>query len=57
GVDAPSVNGEVLALVKNGLPAGIYRICSTNSSTNHQPVIVPVAQDGSLDDYAYFTAK
>ncbi|KAF5361470.1 hypothetical protein D9758_006240 [Tetrapyrgos nigripes] len=39
-----------------GLPAGPYRMCSINSSSNHQPVIVPVAQHGSLDDCVYFTA-
>ena len=36
-----------------GIPAGAYRLCSINSSSNHQPVIVPVAQHGSLDDCVY----
>ncbi|KAF8887721.1 hypothetical protein BD779DRAFT_485496 [Infundibulicybe gibba] len=28
----------------------------TNSAANHQPVVVPIAQHGSLDDCVYFTA-
>jgi len=57
GVDAPAQNGIAAALVTSGVPAGSYRICSINSSSNHQPVIVPIAQHGSLDDCSYFTAK
>ncbi|KAJ7922984.1 hypothetical protein B0H13DRAFT_2406120 [Mycena leptocephala] len=57
GVDAGAVNGELTVLVTAGVPAGFYRICSINSSSNHQPVIVPIAQHGSLDDCSYFTAK
>ncbi|KAJ6626939.1 hypothetical protein B0H10DRAFT_2161448 [Mycena sp. CBHHK59/15] len=57
GVDAAAVNGELTVNVAAGVPAGAYRICSINSSSNHQPVIVPIAQHGSLDDCAYFTAK
>jgi len=57
GVDAPAENGLASALVTTGVPAGAYRICSINSSSNHQPVIVPIAQHGSLDDCSYFTAK
>jgi hypothetical protein len=37
----------------SGLPAGAYRMCSINSSTNHQPVLVNIAQHGSLDDCVY----
>jgi hypothetical protein len=57
GVDAPAQDGIASALVTTGVPAGAYRICSINSSSNHQPVIVPIAQHGSLDDCSYFTAK
>ncbi|KAK1220026.1 hypothetical protein PQX77_017233 [Marasmius sp. AFHP31] len=45
--------GVVSADVTDGLPAGAYRMCSINASSNHQPVIVPVAQHGSLDDCVY----
>jgi hypothetical protein len=53
GVNGAAVNGVLSEVVANGLPAGAYRICSINSSANHQPVIVPVAQHGSLDDCSY----
>ncbi|KAK0478153.1 hypothetical protein IW261DRAFT_1400054 [Armillaria novae-zelandiae] len=55
GIDGAAQGGVVTADVTNGLPAGAYRICSINSSSNHQPVIVPIAQHGSLDDCSYFT--
>ncbi|GAW04996.1 hypothetical protein LENED_006826 [Lentinula edodes] len=51
------LNGAVTADVTSGVPAGAYRLCSINSSSNHQPVIVPIAQHGSLDDCVYFTAS
>jgi len=57
GVDAPASGGVASADVTAGVPAGAYRICSINSSSNHQPVIVPIAQHGTLDDCSYFTAK
>jgi len=57
GVDDPDVNGVATAAVTAGVPAGAYRMCSINTSSNHQPAIVPVAQHGSLDDCSYFTAK
>jgi hypothetical protein len=57
GVDAPASGGIASADVTAGVPAGTYRICSINSSSNHQPVIVPIAQHGTLDDCSYFTAK
>ncbi|KAK0207984.1 hypothetical protein DFS33DRAFT_1255380 [Desarmillaria ectypa] len=55
GINGAAQGGVVTADVTNGLPAGAYRICSINSSSNHQPVIVPIAQHGSLDDCSYFT--
>ncbi|KAJ7456468.1 hypothetical protein FB451DRAFT_1143079 [Mycena latifolia] len=57
GIDAAAVNGVLTVDVAKGVPAGAYRMCTINSSSNHQPVIVPVAQHGSLDDCVYFTAK
>jgi len=57
GVDDAAVNGVLSVNVAAGVPAGTYRICSINSSSNHQPAIVPIAQHGSLDDCSYFTAK
>ncbi|KAJ3858623.1 hypothetical protein EV359DRAFT_52025, partial [Lentinula novae-zelandiae] len=48
GVNTAAVNGAVTADVTSGVPAGAYRLCSINSSSNHQPVIVPIAQHGSL---------
>ncbi|KAF5391980.1 hypothetical protein D9757_003249 [Collybiopsis confluens] len=56
GINTAAVNGQVTADVTAGVPAGTYRICTINSSSNHQPVIVPIAQHGSLDDCVYFTA-
>jgi hypothetical protein len=56
GVNTAAQNGAVTADVTNGVPAGSYRLCSINSSSNHQPVIVPIAQHGQLDDCVYFTA-
>jgi len=56
GLNAAAVNGQLSASVTAGLAAGAYRMCSINSSANHQPVIVPVAQHGALDDCVYFTA-
>ena len=39
--------------VTNGLNPGTYRLCSINTAANHQPVLVPVAQHGSMDDCVY----
>jgi hypothetical protein len=43
--------------VTAGLPAGYYRLASINSAANHQPVLVAVAQHGSLDDMVYVCAN
>jgi hypothetical protein len=53
GLNAAAQGGTLTADVPGGVPAGAYRLCSINSSANHQPVIVPVAQHGSLDDCVY----
>jgi len=57
GLNAAAQGGVLTADVPGGLPAGTYRLCSINTSSNHQPVIVPVAQHGALDDCVYFTAN
>jgi hypothetical protein len=55
GLNGAAVGGVLTADVTAGLPAGFYKLSSINSAANHQPVIVPVAQHGSLDDAVYFT--
>lgn len=42
--DAGNGKGQVQAAVAGGLPAGNYRICTMAGSSNHQPVLMPVAQ-------------
>ena len=54
-LNAPAVNGILSAEVSQGLPAGVYRLASINTPTNHQPVLVAVEQHGSLDDMVYFS--
>jgi len=55
GLNAAAVNGILTANVTTGLPAGTYKVSSINTAANHQPVLVPIAQHGSLDDVVYFT--
>jgi len=55
GLNDAAVNGVLSADVNGGLPAGFYKLSSINSAANHQPVLVPIAQHGSLDDVVYFT--
>jgi hypothetical protein len=55
GLNDAAQNGILTAAVTAGLPAGAYKLSSINSAANHQPVLVPVAQHGSLDDAIYFT--
>ncbi|KAA1466803.1 hypothetical protein DENSPDRAFT_876823 [Dentipellis sp. KUC8613] len=57
GVNTPAANGAVTADVTAGLPAGTYRLASINAAANHQPVLVAIAQHGSLDDMIYFTVS
>ncbi|KAF8633953.1 hypothetical protein AX15_001135 [Amanita polypyramis BW_CC] len=56
GVNEPAQGGILTVDVTNGLPSGVYRLCSINAAANHQPVLVAIAQHGSLDDCVYFTA-
>jgi hypothetical protein len=53
--DAGDGKGGLTAVVTGGLPAGNYRVCTMTSSSNHQPVLMPVAQRGSPDDCTKFT--
>jgi transcription initiation factor TFIID subunit 15 len=53
--DAGNNNGLLSASVAGGLPAGNYRVCTMASSSNHQPVLMPVAQRGAQDDCTKFT--
>ncbi|KAL5495540.1 hypothetical protein ACEPAI_1003 [Sanghuangporus weigelae] len=55
GLNERAQDGVLSVEVTDGLPAGTYRIASINSAANHQPVLVAVAQHGSLDDMVYFT--
>jgi len=55
GINTAAVNGVLSVVVTGGVQAGPHRVCTINSSANHQPVIVPIAQHGSLDDCVYFT--
>ncbi|KAK4229895.1 hypothetical protein QBC38DRAFT_67300 [Podospora fimiseda] len=53
--DAGNGNGALSATVTGGLPVGCYRVCTMSSASNHQPVLMPVAQRGSQEDCRYFT--
>ncbi len=53
GLNAAAQNGILTADVAGGLPVGTYKISSINTAANHQPVLVPIAQHGSLDDVVY----
>ncbi|PSR79447.1 hypothetical protein PHLCEN_2v7034 [Hermanssonia centrifuga] len=55
GLNDAAENGVLSTPVSDGLPAGVYRISSINAAANHQPILVAVAQHGSLDDQVYFT--
>jgi transcription initiation factor TFIID subunit 15 len=52
--DAGNGQGLLKAVVTDGLPAGIYRVCTMISAQNHQPVAMPVAQRGAQDDCTKF---
>lgn len=53
--DAGNGQGLLAADVAGGLPAGNYRLCTMTAASNHQPVIMPVAQRGAQDDCVRFT--
>lgn len=55
--DAGNGDGLLAAEVTGGLPAGNYRCCSLTAASNHQPVLMPVAQRGSQDDCTKFVVS
>lgn len=55
--DAGNGKGLLTAVVTGGLPAGNYRVCTMASASNHQPVLMPVAQRGTADDCTKFTVS
>jgi hypothetical protein len=56
GVDqAQDASGSVTVPVAAGLPEGFYKMTTIQSSSNHAPVAVAVAQHGSTEDTVYFT--
>jgi hypothetical protein len=58
GIDgAQDAAGTVQVPVTAGLPAGVYRAATIQSAANHQPVLVAVAQHGSVDDWIYVSTS
>jgi hypothetical protein len=55
--DAGNGKGLLTAVVTGGLPAGNYRVCTLASASNHQPVLMPVAQRGTADDCTKFVVS
>lgn len=55
--DAGNGNGLLSATAAGGLPPGTYRVCTMTSASNHQPVLMPVAQRGAQDDCTKFTVS
>lgn len=53
GLNSAAAGGQLTADVTNGLPAGSYKISTITTAANHQAVLVPVAQRGSVDDAVY----
>lgn len=54
GVNTPAdANGVLSVPVTAGLGPGVYRLASINAAANHQPVLAPIAQHGTLDDMVY----
>ncbi len=55
--DAGNGQGLLTAVVTGGLPAGNYRVCTMAAASNHQPVLMPVAQRGTPDDCTKFVVS
>jgi hypothetical protein len=55
--DAGNGAGLLSAVVNGGLPAGNYRVCTMAAASNHQPVLMPVAQRGTPDDCTKFVVS
>jgi len=54
-VNTAAVDGVMSIDVTNGLPVGFYRIATINTGSNHQPIAIPIAQHGAVDDMVYFS--
>jgi transcription initiation factor TFIID subunit 15 len=52
--DAGDGNGGLSTTVAGGLPAGVYRVCTMTSASNHQPVTMPVSRQ-SINRYLLLT--
>ena len=50
GLNDPGKNGVLTVLVEGGLQKGFYRAATITAAANHQPVLVAVAQRGTVDD-------
>ncbi|ESK93373.1 hypothetical protein Moror_1784 [Moniliophthora roreri MCA 2997] len=48
-------DGSLMTNVTEGLPAGSYRLSSIALTANHQPILLPVAERGAVNDAVYFT--
>lgn len=55
--DEGNEQGLLSATVTGGLPPGFYRVCTMTSASNHQPVMMPVAQRGAQDDCTKFEVR
>ena len=53
--DAGNGQGSISTPVTGGLPKGNYRACTMTSASNHQPVLMAIAQRGPQDDCVRFT--
>ncbi|KAJ7073770.1 hypothetical protein C8F01DRAFT_1098279 [Mycena amicta] len=53
--DAADDFGDIAQNIPGGLPEGYYRVTATTRASNHQPVLPPLAQTGSMDDVVYIT--
>ena len=52
GFDQPSVTGQLSTIIPGNVIvfAGLYRVCTITTSGSHQPVLMPIARRGSVDD-------
>ncbi|KAJ7766621.1 hypothetical protein B0H16DRAFT_1522018 [Mycena metata] len=47
--------GVLTTIIDSGFPVGHYRLSSIVTTTNGQPVLLPVLNHGAVDDAIYFT--
>jgi len=55
GINNAEKGGQLSVDVTGGLPTGFYRVCTLASASNHQSVLMPVAQRGAQDDCTKFS--